>query len=190
MKKLILASSSPRRKELLEQVKLPFTISTSNVDETYDSHLSPVEIVQFLARKKAEAVFKNHRDSIVLGSDTIVVLDGKILGKPKNQSEAKQMLSSLSGRTHAVITGVAIMSKEKEECFAVETLVTFYELTDFEIEYYVDTGEPFDKAGAYGIQGIGATLVKEIKGDYFSVVGLPIARTVRELAKFGLTPQT
>lgn len=188
MKKLILASQSPRRKQLLEQVRIPFSVSSSNVDESYPPHLSPSEIVQFLAKKKARSVLKENEDAVVLGSDTVVVLDEKILGKPNDETEAKTMLKKLSGRTHSVVTGVAIVSSKKEAVFSVESLVTFYDLTEEEIDFYIRTREPFDKAGAYGIQGIGAFLVKEIQGDYFSIVGLPVARTVRELKKFGITP--
>lgn len=188
MKKLILASQSPRRKQLLEQVRIPFSIFPSDVDEAYDKNESPQKIVQLLAEKKAEYVLEKMDGAVVIGSDTLVVLDDEILGKPKDDNDAKRMLKQLSGRTHSVVTGVAILSKEKRVTFTVETFVSFYELSDDEIEYYVKTKEPLDKAGAYGIQGIGALLVKEMRGDYFSVVGLPIARVVRELAQFGITP--
>lgn len=192
MKKLILASNSPRRKLLLEQMNIPFTVFSSKVkvNEDYDETLSATEIVQVLAKRKAKAVLAEHSDAVVLGSDTIVVLNGQVLGKPKDKEEAKEMLSMLSGRTHSVLTGVAIVSADKEVIFAIETFVEFYKLSDEEIDYYVSTNEPLDKAGAYGIQGIGAFLVKKIEGDFFSVVGLPIARTVRELASFGITPAT
>lgn len=189
MKQLILASGSPRRKELLEQANIPFIIRTKDVDESFESNQLPNEIVKYLSMKKANAIYQDYPDCIVLGSDTIVVLDGQILGKPRDTEHARETLTSLSGRTHSVLTGVTIKSEERSSKFAVETLVTFYELTESEIEYYLNTKEPFDKAGAYGIQGFGATFVKEIQGDYFSVVGLPLAKTVRELKKFGITPQ-
>lgn len=188
MRNLILASNSPRRKQLLEQVNISFSVLPSEVDEVYDRLQNPIEIVKFLAEKKAHSIYEQNSDAVVIGSDTLVVLNGVILGKPIDENDAREMLKQLSGRTHSVITGVAIMSSEKQVTFAVETFVTFYELCDEEIEYYVQTMEPLDKAGAYGIQGIGAFLVKELKGDYFSVVGLPIARVVRELAQFGITP--
>ena len=134
-----------------------------------------------LALQKAQAVAKDHRKSAVVGSDTVVALDGKILGKPHSESEAAEMLRSLSGRIHKVFTGVAIVCGEKVTSFFEETEVEFYPLTDQEILDYVATGEPMDKAGAYGIQGRGAVLVKRINGDYFNVMGLPISKVYREL---------
>ncbi|MER2060985.1 MAG: Maf family protein [Niallia sp.] len=181
---LILASSSPRRKELLEELQIPIVISSSNVDESFDSSLSPEEIVMYLARRKVEAIYSNDK-TFILGADTVVCLDGCILGKPHSREEAFQMLSQLSGKTHSVYTGVAIMANGKCSTFYEKTDVLFWELTEEEIHDYLDTGEPFDKAGAYGIQGVGRILVKEIKGDYFTVVGLPISRTVRELKALG-----
>lgn len=181
---LILASSSPRRKELLEELQIPIVISSSNVDESFDSSLSPEEIVMYLARRKVEAIYSNDK-TFILGADTVVCLDGCILGKPHSREEAFQMLSQLSGKTHSVYTGVAIMANGNCSTFYEKTDVLFWELTEEEIHDYLDTGEPFDKAGAYGIQGVGRILVKEIKGDYFTVVGLPISRTVRELKALG-----
>ncbi|WP_216828804.1 Maf family protein [Alkalihalobacterium elongatum] len=188
MKPFILASGSPRRKELLEQAQISFTIQTSDVDETIDPALSPDELVQSLALQKAEAVFEQNQHAVVLGADTIVVLDGQVLGKPNDREHAKEMLSALSGKKHSVLTGVAILDNEQQKIFSVETHVQFWQLTNEEIERYLDTNEPFDKAGSYGIQGFGATLVEAISGDYFSVVGLPLASTVRELSNFGITP--
>ncbi|UTI41900.1 nucleoside triphosphate pyrophosphatase [Niallia sp. RD1] len=182
---LILASSSPRRKELLEELQIPFVISSSNVDESFDPSLSPEEIVIDLAERKVEAIYLNNQHSFILGADTVVCLDGVILGKPTSREDASRMLSELSGKTHSVYTGVAIMANGICSTFYEKTDVLFWELTDEEIHDYLDTGEPFDKAGAYGIQGVGRTLVKEIKGDYFTVVGLPISRTVRELKAHG-----
>jgi len=184
---LILASSSPRRKELLEELQIPIVISSSNVDESFDPTLAPEEIVMYLARKKVEAVYSNDKESFILGADTVVCLDGVILGKPRTREEASQMLSQLSGKTHFVYTGVAIMANGICSTFYEKTDVLFWELTDEEIHDYLNTGEPFDKAGAYGIQGVGRILVKEIKGDYFTVVGLPISRTVRELKAKGFS---
>jgi septum formation protein len=139
-----------------------------------------------LSSRKAKAVSKKYPGSYVIGADTVVVLDGTILGKPQDKAEAFSMLKALSGRTHAVYTGVSIIAPGKETNFNVKTDVVFWELTDDEINAYINTGEPFDKAGAYGIQGQGSVFVKEIKGDYFSVVGLPVSKTVRELRNAGL----
>lgn len=186
MQNLILASSSPRRKELLENLHLQFEVSSSDVDESFDPVLTPGEIVKELAHRKANAVFNKHPDSYVIGSDTVVVKDGAVLGKPGSSKEAFTMLKSLSGTIHSVYTGVSILTPEKNAItFYEKTDVVFWELTDEEINSYIGTGEPFDKAGAYGIQGIGSMLVKSISGDYFSVVGLPVSRTVRELRKAG-----
>jgi septum formation protein len=185
MQNLILASSSPRRKELLENLHLSFDIFSSDVDESYDPHLSPAEVVMELADRKARAVFNQHPHAFVIGSDTIVVLDGKILGKPTNEADAINMLNMLSGRQHEVYTGVSILFPENSIHFYERTEVLFWELTDEEIKAYVQSGEPFDKAGAYGIQQLGSMLVKKINGDYFAVVGLPLSRTIRELRKVG-----
>ncbi len=185
MQTLILASSSPRRKELLQNLRLQFQISSSDADETFDSKLSPSEVVMELAQRKAQAVFQENQDAYVIGSDTIVVADGQILGKPENEAEAFQMLKRLSGTQHDVYTGVAILSAKGSACFYEKTEVTFWELSDLEISSYVRSGEPLDKAGAYGIQELGSMLVKKINGDYFAVVGLPVSRTVRELKKAG-----
>ncbi|QOY34025.1 Maf family protein [Anaerobacillus isosaccharinicus] len=184
MKKLILASGSPRRKQLLEQAQLQFSISTSTVDETITETLTPNQVVEQLAFKKANDVFKRFDDSIIIGADTIVSINGTILGKPTNEEESFRMLQQLSGNDHDVYTGVAIVTKEKTVLFHERTVVSFWELTAKEIEDYIASGEPFDKAGSYGIQGLGALFVKKINGDYFNVVGLPLARTVRELKNF------
>ena len=185
MQNLILASSSPRRKELLENLQLSFNTVSSDVDEHYDADWKPDKIVMELALRKAKSVAKDYPASFVIGSDTVVVNDHNILGKPQNREEAFSMLKSLSGKTHSVYTGVAIVTPAKEHTFFEKTDVVFWELTDEEINKYLDTGEPFDKAGAYGIQGFGSVLVKSITGDYFSVVGLPVARTMRELKQAG-----
>lgn len=184
MKKLILASGSPRRKQLLEQAQLQFSISASTVDETITETLTPDLVVEQLAVKKAKDVFERFEDSIIIGADTIVSINGTILGKPTNEEEAFHMLQQLSGKDHDVYTGVAIISKGKTVVFHERTVVSFWELTVKEIEDYMASGEPFDKAGSYGIQGLGALFVKKINGDYFNVVGLPLARTVRELKNF------
>lgn len=183
MQNLILASSSPRRKELLENLHLSFTISSSEVDESFDPALSPEGVVMELAERKARAVFNGNPDAFVIGSDTIVVADGQILGKPADEAEAIRTLKRLSGRQHEVFTGVSILSPTSSTRFYEKTEVWFWELTDDEIKAYVQSGEPLDKAGAYGIQQLGSMLVKKINGDYFAVVGLPVARTIRELKK-------
>ncbi|MFJ7679133.1 Maf family protein [Peribacillus sp. NPDC097198] len=181
MHSLILASSSPRRKELLQFLQIPFESMNSNVDESIDENMQAEDAVQELAVRKAEAIATRYPDSWVIGSDTVVVLDGQILGKPANRADGKRMLEMLSGRTHEVYTGVAILYGERSSIFAEKTEVTFWELSEPEIERYLDSGEPFDKAGSYGIQGLGSLLVKQINGDYFSVVGLPVSRLAREL---------
>ncbi|MFS0636288.1 Maf family protein [Mesobacillus foraminis] len=186
MQRLILASSSPRRKELLENLHLTFEISSSNVDESFDADLSPEQAVMELAARKARFVSNRHQDAFVIGSDTVVVLGGEILGKPASKEEAFHMLKGLSGETHSVYTGVSIISSTNKEIqFYEKTDVTFWELSLEEIETYIRSGEPFDKAGGYGIQGFGSFLVREIKGDYYTVVGLPVSRTIRELQKAG-----
>ncbi|MEH7082384.1 Maf family protein [Neobacillus drentensis] len=185
MQNLILASSSPRRKELLETLRLTFAISSSEVDESFDPALAPKDVVMELADRKAQTVFKENQDAFVIGSDTIVVANNQILGKPADEAEAFTMLKSLSGRQHEVFTGVSIVSPTGTTKFYERTEVWFWELTDDSIRAYVKSGEPLDKAGAYGIQQLGSMLVKKIKGDYFAVVGLPVSRLVRELKKAG-----
>ena len=185
MQRLILASASPRRKELLTNLHLPFEISSSNVDESFSPSLSPEDAVVELASRKAKFVAEKNGDAYVIGADTIVVFEGDILGKPQDEEEAVSMLSRLSGGTHEVYTGVSIISPEKEISFYEKTLVTFWELTQEEISLYIKSGESYDKAGSYGIQGFGSYLVKSVNGDYFTVVGLPVSRTARELQKLG-----
>lgn len=181
MTDIILASASPRRSELMTLAGFRFDVICADIDEIVPEKALPQEVVMSLALQKAQAVAKDHRKSAVVGSDTVVALDGKILGKPRSEKEAVEMLRSLSGRIHKVFTGVAIVCGEKVTSFFEETEVEFYPLTDQEILDYVATGEPMDKAGAYGIQGRGAVLVKRINGDYFNVMGLPISKVYREL---------
>ncbi|MDD6702952.1 MAG: Maf family protein [Clostridiaceae bacterium] len=181
MTDIILASASPRRSELMTLAGFRFDVICADIDEIVPEKALPQEVVMSLALQKAQAVAKDHRKSAVVGSDTVVALDGKILGKPRSEKEAAEMLRSLSGRIHKVFTGVAIICGEKVTSFFEETEVEFYPLTDQEILDYVATGEPMDKAGAYGIQGRGAVLVKRINGDYFNVMGLPISKVYREL---------
>ncbi len=178
-KKIILASGSPRRRELMDREGFEFTVITSKAEENYDPSLPPQEIAQSLAKLKAQAVAsalpaQDLEDSIVIGADTIVALDGIIYGKPADASDACRMLRELSGKTHQVITGVCIICNKDAQAFAQSTNVNFKELSDSEIQEYVASGEPLDKAGAYGIQGLGGKLVDSIDGDFDNVVGLPI----------------
>lgn len=184
MSKIILASASPRRKELMELAGYDFEVICADIVEVVPEEAMPQEVVMSLALQKAQAVAAEHKEAVVIGSDTVVALDGKILGKPHSEQEACEMLRLLSGRTHKVFTGVAIVCGGKVKNFFDETDVEFYSLGDDEIKKYVATGEPTDKAGAYGIQGKGSVLVKRINGDFFSVMGLPIAKLYREMSDF------
>lgn len=181
---LILASGSPRRKEILENAGYKFEIITADADETLPEKISPEEAVKFLAELKGDAVKKDN-GGVVISADTVVAFGEKILGKPKSEEDAKRMLKMLSGNIHSVYTGVCVQDEEKKITFAEKTDVKFYELSEKEIDDYVLTGEPMDKAGAYGIQGKGAVLVEKIDGDYLNVVGLPLARLSRILKQFG-----
>lgn len=196
MEKIILASSSPRRRELMAQAGFAFEVLVSEADETIETE-TPGEMVEVLSERKAAAVAEEIKrqgfaeESVLLvGADTMVAIDGKKLGKPKDEKGAEEMLEELSGRTHQVYTGVTLIRLKKAEngsilqesrTFSEVTDVSFYPLTKEEIRSYIATGEPMDKAGAYGIQGKAAVFVKEIKGDYNNVVGLPIARLYQEL---------
>lgn len=181
MSKLILASHSPRRKELLQKLQIPFDSISSNVDEQLADNLSPEDAVIELATRKASIIAEQYKEAIVIGADTIVVHNGTILGKPKDRTMAKETLESLSGNEHSVFTGVTVIYQGKHQSFYEKTDVTFWELTSKEIEQYLDSDEPYDKAGAYGIQGLGSLFVKMINGDYYNVVGLPISRLNRFL---------
>lgn len=180
-RKIILASASPRRSELLSSLGVAFTVIPSAYEENIDTFSDVEQMVTELSYQKANDVHKTHCQDIVIGADTVVVLDGKILCKPKDELDATKMLKSLSGREHKVYTAVTLLCEDKRISFCNTTSVTFFELNEKEISDYVKSGEPLDKAGAYGIQGKGAYLVKKIEGDYYSVMGLPVARTVREI---------
>lgn len=184
---IVLASQSPRRKELLEGLSLNFEIRKGiDVDESFSTDIPVTEVAEYLSRKKADA-YKKTMDSndLIITSDTIVLTDNVILGKPKNHEEAKKMIQMLSGRTHQVITGVTLVSKQKEVSFSVSTEVTFAELSDYEIDFYIVTYQPYDKAGAYGIQEwIGFIGVSQLNGSYFNVMGLPVQRLYSELKNF------
>ena len=181
MKQIVLASQSPRRRELLEQLGLEFTIQPSTVEEKVTSE-DPVEVVRELSRQKAQDVAdqmeKEHpgHDMVVLGADTIVVYKGRILGKPADRDDAEKMLHMLQGNTHRVYTGVTLIGKGKSVTFAEETKVTMYPVSHEEITWYIETKEPDDKAGSYAVQGLGARFIQKIEGDYNNVVGLPAGR--------------
>lgn len=179
---IVLASASPRRQELLKIICNSFETIPADIDEFVPADIPTEKVAEYLAGKKARHVLSSHPDKIVIGCDTTVIIDDKILGKPVDENDCKNMLKMLSGRTHKVITGVAIFfGNEKSIFFSETTAVKFYELSDSEIISYIATSEPFDKAGGYGIQGFGALLVERIDGDYFNVVGLPIAKLKRAL---------
>lgn len=184
MSGLILASTSPRRKELLSLITKEFSIIPANVDESVPDGMASREFCEFLSLKKGIAVSEKYPHSLVISADTIVVVDDTILGKPKDRKEAYVMLSLLSGRSHKVLTGCSLCLNGKSVTFSEETTVVFHSLSKEEIEEYIDSGDPFDKAGGYGIQTHGALLVKEIIGDYNNVVGLPVSRLKREMEKF------
>ena len=186
--RIILASKSPRRKELLEQIGLrEFKVSAPNVDETVEAGLSPAQMVEELSRRKADAAAKRAGpEDLIIAADTVVAVDSQVLGKPRSEAGAFDMLRKLSGREHQVYTGVTVLQGDRAVTEHEETAVTFRELSDGEIWGYIATGEPMDKAGAYGIQGIGALLVSGIRGDYSNVVGLPVFRLGRMLKGLGL----
>ena len=181
MNTVILASASPRRKELLELITEDFKIIPSGVEETVPDGIPPEKRPEFLARLKAEDIAKKYPHDTVIGADTSVIIDDCVLGKPEGSEQAKDMLKMLSGRTHRVVTGCAVINNGECRSFSSATEVEFYPLTDGEIEAYIATGECFDKAGAYGIQGKGGLLVKTIRGDWYNVVGLPVAQLARVL---------
>ncbi len=185
--KIVLASQSPRRRELLGKMGLEFTTKSPEIDEEAIRGLPARELVKALSREKALHIARGEDpDAIVIGSDTVVVLDGTVLGKPASAGQAEAMLIALSGRSHAVCTGVTVCQGDRVVSQVEETQVTFRSLTPEEVRRYVRTGEPMDKAGAYGIQGYGALLVERIQGDYSSVVGLPVCRLGRMLLEFGV----
>ena len=182
MQKIILASASPRRRELLATAGVDFEILVSQADESVPDGTQPEAAAVMTAEKKARAVKTLHPDGTVIGADTVVVSEGEIMGKPADRQDAVRMLSRLSGKVHTVVTGVCILGKDKEISFAQSTKVEFYPLSAEEIEAYVDSGEPMDKAGSYGIQGLGSLLVEKIDGDFFNVMGLPLC-TLGEMLK-------
>lgn len=186
MAQYVLASQSPRRKQLLEWAEVDFEIIIHPTDESYPSHLQPEEVAVYIAQEKAAAVAAGiASDRVVIAADTIVVLDGDIIGKPKDREDGLSILSRLAGREHCVITGVAIRQGEREVAFSDVTFVDFHPLTQEQIEFYFDKYQPFDKAGAYAIQEwIGVVGIKRISGDFYNVMGLPVSRVVQALAGF------
>ena len=185
-KKVILASKSPRRSELLKMAGIEFEVRSKDIAEIHPTGVKAEDIPAYLAQKKAKALLLEISDNeIVIGADTIVILNGKIYEKPTDRADAIEMLSELSGQIHTVVTGVCIVSKAREVVFSEATQVTFNVLTLDEISYYVDTYKPYDKAGAYACQEwIGAVAIRRFEGDYFNVVGLPVNRVYGELKRF------
>lgn len=187
--KILLGSNSPRRREILGLLKIPFTVVTiEGIDESYPPELELDKVSEYIANKKADAFLKRIRkDELIITADTVVICDGKILGKPKDSEDAVKMLKFLSGKIHKVTTGVTVATKEKRVSFSSESYVKFADLTEDEIRYYVDTFHPLDKAGAYGIQEwIGAVAVAKIDGSFYNVMGLPVHRLYQALKAFQL----
>lgn len=188
MKNIILASASPRRRELLTQIGLEFEVIVSEADESISAD-TPEDLVMQLSAIKAGAVYEEHKisadNTLIIGADTVVAMNGQVLGKPKDKEQAKEMLKALSDNKHEVLTGVTIISINSgnivKETFYEKTIVYTYPMTDSEIDEYIESGEPMDKAGSYGIQGIGAKFIKKIDGDYNNVVGLPISRIYQKI---------
>ncbi len=188
MKKIILASASPRRKELLEQIGLKFEVEPSNYREDLATGLAPHELARKISLGKAQAVAGKHRNAVVIAADTFIVFRGRVLGKPHTQVEAKEMLQTLNGKSHCVITGFTIVDTDKNKALSgsVETKVWLRRLTPKEIDAYVRSKEPLGKAGGYAIQGLGSVIVERIQGDYFNVVGLPLSALVESLKEFDI----
>ena len=182
----ILGSNSPRRKEILKEIGLDFSIYPSNIDENFNKEIEVEDIPVFLAKKKASALKNKLKENdILITADTVVIYNDELLSKPENTYQAKEMLEKLSGKSHKVITGVCLLSKNNKSIFSCETIVTFNDLNKFEIEFYINKYKPFDKAGSYGIQEwIGLIGVKKIEGSYTNVVGLPASMVYTELKKF------
>ena len=183
---LILASQSPRRRDLLSMLGLEFTVVTADIDETMDEKLSVEEAVAEVCKRKAEAVAVLHPHDTIISADTIVVVDGKVLGKPRNEDHAKDMLRSLSGRSHTVMTAFCLWEKGKAVTHVEQTHLRFKPLSNEEIDAYVATGSPMDKAGAYGIQDQASIFVEALEGDYYNVMGLPVCALVKALRKNGV----
>lgn len=188
MKQIILASASPRRKEILAKTGLKFQVEAGAYEEDMGLDMEPHKLARFLSLEKAKAVAGKYKNALIIAADTFITFKGEILGKPHTDIEAKRMLSLLNGKTHSVITGFTIIDTGSNEKISesVETKVCFKRLTEDEIKAYVKSGEPLDKAGAYAIQGLGSVFVKKIEGDYFNVMGLPLGSLTEALKKFGV----
>jgi septum formation protein len=182
---IVLASQSPRRAELIARLALDFDVQPADIDESYRAGETPPEHAERLAREKAQVVAATHPHALVVGSDTIVVIDGDVLGKPRSREQAVEMLMRLSGRDHEVCTGVAVAMDGHVESGLERVRVRFRTLTRETCEQYAATGEPMDKAGSYGIQGFGSAIVESIEGDYFAVMGLPVVRMLGLFERFG-----
>ena len=185
--RVVLASQSPRRRELLALIGIAHEVRPADINEEYFPGERPHDHAERLARDKAAVVARECPDALVIGSDTIVVVDGDVLGKPRDEAHAAAMLGRLSGRSHIVLTAVAVRWRGSERAAVEEVAVTFHSLAADQIESYIATREPMDKAGAYGIQGFGATIVARVDGDYFAVMGLPLQRLVRLMADLGVS---
>ncbi|MFL5469278.1 MAG: Maf family protein [Gemmatimonadaceae bacterium] len=185
--RVVLASGSPRRRQLLDLIGITHEVRPSNIDETARAREAPRRHAERLAREKATAVARRDPDLITIGADTVVVINRKVLGKPTDDADAARMLAMLSGREHTVITAIAVSRGKKLRSAIEEVRVKFRRLRDAEIDAYIATREPMDKAGAYGIQGYGATIVERIEGDYFAVMGLPLVRLINLLRDVGVT---
>jgi septum formation protein len=188
VRKVVLASASPRRKELLEKIGLIFVVDPSEYPEDLTGDMNPLDFAKAISLEKAKTVASKYPDSLIIAADTFGVLRGKIIGKPHTAEEACQMLSTLSGKSHRVITGFTILDTKSQHTITrvVETRVYFSKLSDEEIDNYVKSGEPLDKAGAYAIQGLGSVIVEKISGDYYNVMGLPLQALTESLKEFGI----
>jgi len=188
MKTVILASASLRRKELLGKIGLKFEVEPSNYEEDITPKLKPHELAKSLSFEKAKVVASSHKNALVIAADTFIVFKGKILGKPQTETQAKKMLETINGKPHSVITGFTIIDTENNKAISksVETKVYIKRLTSNEVDAYVKSGEPLDKAGAYAIQGLGSVIVEKIEGDYFNVIGLPLSALADSLKEFGI----
>ena len=184
MTRLILASNSPRRKELLKDIGYSFEVIPSNINENIDPNNSIQSEIEKLSFNKAMSVFKDNKDAIVIGSDTVVILNNKIYGKPKDNEDAKRILQELRNNTHIVLTAVSIISSKKSETFSVSTEVEFGDITDKEIDKYISEENVLDKAGAYAIQDLAKKFIKSINGDYFTIMGLPVYELYRRLKEY------
>ncbi len=186
MRTIILASKSPRRKELLKKIGLKFKVVESNYREDIDLKLNPRELVKKFSLEKAKIVFKKYKKSIIIAADTIVLCNGKILGKPKDKKDAERMLRFLSSKTHLIITGFTIIDGQKIITKFIETKVYMREIKKYEIDFYLKTNEPYDKAGAYAIQEKGSVFIEKVEGDFLNAVGLPIYALTQELKNLGV----